>query len=710
SSYAWTFGDGNSSTTTAPTHTYNSSGSYTVTLTATSSNSCTDQVSTSVSIYSLPVASFSANTVCEGTATGFTNGTAGTNSYNWNFGDGTSSTLSGPSKTYGAYGNYNVTLTATSNEGCTDDSTVVVTVNEQPTAAFAATTECSGDSTTFTNNSSGTIATYAWDFDNSSTSTDMSPKVAFTMGGTYDVELTVSTSQGCTDVLSNKITVYSTPTAAYTVSNACLADEVVFTDNGSNGNGALIADREFHFGDGANSFGRKANHTYGNADTFTTAMVVTTVNGCTDTATTDVVIYPMPMVMISGNDTCEFDAINFANNSTIASGTLTSYAWNFGDGNVSTTMAPSHSFDTLGVYNVEMTATSDNGCSSSESISIKVDPKPQALFVATEVCDSDSARFQNHSEIAKGQITYQWTFGDGNISTDEHPWHLFDTFGVYDVTMRVTSNKACATEYTISYEVHAQPIAALPLFPTCLGDSTLIPQEVRDLINPDWKYALRTDDTVLTNLPKGYVYPEVGTYPTSLSIVTPFGCYDSTQTDVVILPVPTLNEWTYTRFENGEMEFNATGDSDTMDITWDFGDGNSASGTVVNYTYTTAGTYQVTCTLTNGSGCTDVITKSVEVFPTGIKEFTESMNLTAYPNPFTNWVKLNYDLNKDAYVKIEIIDMQGRLISTIVDDVQAEGKYIYELNENDLPMATGNAMVKVIVDDKVLLLNLVKLK
>ncbi|MFY0674272.1 MAG: PKD domain-containing protein [Bacteroidia bacterium] len=710
STYAWNFGDGNSSTASAPTHTYSASGNYTVTLTATTTNSCTDQTTASISVYSLPVASFSATTVCEGTATSFTNGTSGTNSYNWNFGDGTSSTLSGPSKTYGAFGSYNVTLTATSSEGCVDDSTLAVTVNEQPTAAFTATTECSGDSTVFTNNSTGTITTYAWDFDNGSSSTDMSPKVAYTMGGDYDVELTVATAQGCTDVNTTSVTVYSTPTAAYNVTDACLEDDAMFADNGSNGNGALIADREFHFGDGMSSFGRSANHTYTSADTFTTAMVVTTVNGCTDTATTDVVIFPMPEVMFSGNDTCEFDAISFANNSTITSGTLATYAWNFGDGNSSTDETPAHSFDTLGVYTVEMTATSDNGCASSESITIKIDPKPQALFVATEVCDNDSVRFQNHSGIAKGQLSYEWTFGDGNSSTDEHPWHLFDTFGVYDVTMKVISNKACATEYTMGFEVHAQPIAALPLLPTCVGDSTLVPQAIIDLVNTEWTYRLRTDDTLITTIPEGYLYPAVGIYPTSLYIETPFGCNDSTSTNVVILEVPTLNEWNYTRLENGEMEFSATGESDTLDVAWDFGDGNGANGDVVNYTYGAPGTYEVTCTLTNGAGCTDVITKTVEAFPTGINEFTKSMNFTAYPNPYTNWVKLNYDLSNDAYVRIEIIDMQGRLITTLVDDIQNEGKYIYELNENDLPVAAGNAMVKVIVDNEVLLINLVKLK
>lgn len=710
SSYAWTFGDGNSSTSTAPTHNYATSGSYTVSLTATSSNSCTDNMSRSVTIYSLPAASFSAAAVCEGTATSFTNSTSGTNTYVWNFGDGTSSSLASPSKTYTAYGRYDVILTATSSNGCVDADTNRVTINEQPVAAFTATTECSGDSTSFTNNSTGTIFSHAWNFGNGNTSNSANPKALYTSGGNYNVSLSVSTAQGCNDRETVAVTVNSTPTAAYTVSDVCLTDDAMFSDDGSTGNGALIADREFIYGDGNNDFGRSSTYNYAAAGTYNSKMVVTTVNGCTDTASTDVVIFPMPEISIAGNDTCEFDAVQFINNSSIASGSIAAYQWNFKDGNVSTTEAPSHSFDTLGIYNVELTATSDNGCITVGTIDIKVEPKPYAQFVATEVCDGDSVRFQNHSDIARGSISFEWTLGDGSTSTDEHPWHEYDTFGVYDVTMRVTSNKACATEYQMSYEVHAQPIAALPLIPTCLGDSVLIPQAIRDLVNPLWSYSLRTNDTVITELPTGLVYAETGVYPTSLAIETPFGCYDSTTTDVVILEVPTINEWTYNRLENQELEFNATGTGDTTVFTWNFGDGTTADGATANHTFTAPGSYEVSCTVTNKAGCTDVISKTVDVFPTGILEITDAMNFTAYPNPFTDWVKFNYELKNDAYVRIEIIDMTGRLISTIVDGTQNSGKYTYNLDETKLPLAAGNAVVKVIVNDEVTTINLMKMK
>ncbi|MBI3142044.1 MAG: PKD domain-containing protein, partial [Bacteroidetes bacterium] len=710
SSYSWSFGDGNSSTSTAPSHTYGKSGSYTVNLTATSSNGCTSQKSASVTVYALPTASFSANTACQGSATTFSNSSNGASTYTWNFGDGTSSTLENPSRTYAADGTYKVTLTALSAEGCSDDVTVDVTVNEQPTAAFSASTECSGDTTAFTNLSTGTISTYAWNLGNGNSSSDANPSQVYTQGGSYTVELTVATSQGCSDKASQTVTVYSTPSAVFTTGNACLSDAASFDDNGSSGNGALLADREFTFGDGNNAFGRSATHTYAQHGDYTVSYKVTTVNGCSHTATTQITLYPMPALAVGAHDTCSGDALTFVNNSTIASGTMT-YGWSFGEGSTSTDAAPTHTYDTMGTYTVSVAAISDMGCISDESFDVQVFPTPDALFVAGEVCVGDSARFQNHSEVAKGSISYEWSFGDGSVSSDEHPYHHYDTFGVFTVTMRVVSNKACANTYSLDYEVHEQPMAFLLLPPTCLGDSTKVPQAVLDAVRSDWSYRLTLGDgTVLTEVPSGYVYTHPGVYNAGLSIQTPFGCFDSASVDVTILPLPVMEDWAYTRLENQEISFGVTNADDSLEYAWDFGDGSVASGSSANHTFGGAGTYTVTCTATNGVGCSVVISKEVEVYPVGISEMAGAMHITAFPNPYTNWVKLDYTLDRNAYVRIEVLDMTGRRVAVVADGQQLAGNQALLLDEHHLPFAAGGAVVKVVVDNEVIFINLMKLR
>lgn len=711
-SYSWSLGDGNSSTDAAPAHGYASSGTYTVSLTATSSNSCTHQASKSVTVYALPAPSFTASTVCFGNATSFTNTTSGTNSYAWNFGDGTSSSLESPSKTYSNDGRYDVILTATSGDGCIGADTSKVTVNEQPVASFTANTVCATDSTHFTNASTGNIFSYNWRFGNGATSKDMSPGTVYTAGGTYQASLQVVTAQGCNDQALVDVTVHAQPTAAFTTADACLSDAVQFADNGSSANGGVIADREWMYGDGNNDFGRNASHMYSSAGIYTTQMVVSTINGCTDTASTSVEVFPLPEVLFTANDTCEKTDLRFTNSTSISKGSVTAYNWMFGDGNSAADMAPTHSYDTLGTYTITLEATSDQGCINSSSSDASVFPNPDAFFVTGEVCDGDSTRFQNHSQIAEGEITYSWDFGDGSTSTDENPWHTYTGFGVYDVTMLVTSNEACANSFKLSYEVHETPVAAFPIAPTvCLEDSLLIPQAVRDAVRSDWMYTVTFGDgSEIDSVPEGYVYAATGTYSAQINIESDFGCMDSANASIEVLEIPTLDDWSYTRLENGEIQFNATA-TDGVDFSWDFGDGNTSSEQNPSNTFTTGGaTYEVSCTVTNAAGCTDVITKSIEVYPIGISEMGSDISVAAYPNPYKDWVKLSYELHKDSYVRIELIDMQGRLVSTLVDQEQMSGAYVFDLYENDLQTASGNMVVRLVVNNEVLHINLTQMR
>ncbi len=126
--FEWDFGDGSSSSDTNPTHTYTAVGSYTVTLTATN-NLGSDVHTAVVEILLAPQASFTTTSPIElGQTAVFTNSSTGDNlSYLWDFGDGNTSTESGPTHTYTAVGDYTVTLTVT-NEVGVDVATAVVEV------------------------------------------------------------------------------------------------------------------------------------------------------------------------------------------------------------------------------------------------------------------------------------------------------------------------------------------------------------------------------------------------------------------------------------------------------------------------------------------------------------------------------------------------------------------------------------------------------
>lgn len=208
-SYAWEFGDGSATSTDEnPSHTYNRSGEYPVTLTASrgivsDDTTFTVVVPVNVLAEAPPIASFSveSDTVLLGDTVSFTNNSANTATYQWDFGDNSAiDTTSSPAHVYNAAGSYDVSLTAFSvlDPVISDDTTFTVTVLEpQVLAAFTTNTDTCGApcSIEFTNTSEN-ANTYLWDFGDGSANVNLpDPSYTYTTPGTYTVKLTAGNTE-----------------------------------------------------------------------------------------------------------------------------------------------------------------------------------------------------------------------------------------------------------------------------------------------------------------------------------------------------------------------------------------------------------------------------------------------------------------------------------------------------------------------------------
>ena len=220
--YSWTGPGGftsNQLTPTRPNCTLAMAGTYTCTTTV---GAQTTTASTQVVIYAQPHASFNATSVCVGQATQFTSTSTTTpsgqsiGSYQWNFGDGQTGTGQSTSHTYANAGTYQVTLTVSTGNGhCTDQVTQTVTVNAEPTASFTATTVCQGDPTQFTSTSSGNqINGYQWNFGDGQTGNGQTVSHSYAQPGTYNVTHIIQTAGGCSDQVTQSVTVNATPVAS----------------------------------------------------------------------------------------------------------------------------------------------------------------------------------------------------------------------------------------------------------------------------------------------------------------------------------------------------------------------------------------------------------------------------------------------------------------------------------------------------------------
>jgi vibriolysin len=145
--------------------------------------------------------------------------------WDWDFGDGNTSTLQNPSHTYAAGGTYNVTLTVTDNDSGTDSVSKNVTVtapNVPPSADFTFATTClTADFTDASSDSDGTIVGWDWDFGDGNTSTAQNPSNTYAADGTYTVTLTVTDDDSATNFISKDVTVSNA---------ACLGDEMFVND------------------------------------------------------------------------------------------------------------------------------------------------------------------------------------------------------------------------------------------------------------------------------------------------------------------------------------------------------------------------------------------------------------------------------------------------------------------------------------------------
>src|SRR5258705_403959 len=121
--YSWNFGDGFTSAAVNASHTYSSAGNYNINLTAISDSECVDSTSHQISIPPLPVSLFNEqHNLCDSLVT-FTNLSTNAIGYDWDFGDGTLSSVTNPVHNYPSTGNYIVTLIANS-QHCSDSSTI----------------------------------------------------------------------------------------------------------------------------------------------------------------------------------------------------------------------------------------------------------------------------------------------------------------------------------------------------------------------------------------------------------------------------------------------------------------------------------------------------------------------------------------------------------------------------------------------------------
>ena len=421
--YAWSFGDGNSSSSTSPIHQYSFSGTYDVELiTSTGVPGCSDTASISITPISSPSATFTAPANnCPGLVS-FINNSLNASNYLWNFGDGTVDITTNPQHLYSTPGNYLVQLIA--NPGtCPDTFDVTISIEPLPVAVFSFTANCDL-SVDFTSSSTG-IASYSWSLGDGNTSGSQMLNHQYASAGTYNVSLEVQNSFGCSQTTQQQVTANSGSVSSFSVQVLPCDTVAEFINTGT------YASAIWDLGDGNTSSLPQLNHDY--APGSYQVRLITDPTGCPDTSTQTVIINPRPVAKFAASQDCSL-GINIYSSSNPA----LAYQWDMGDGTVTSGTVGYYRYQDPGQYRVTLQVADALGCDDVYSDVVNVLYRIQAQFLTSY----DSCLNEVAFTPINGAQSYSWQYGDNSVSSDDMT-HVYSQGGTYPVMMVTNPGTGC---------------------------------------------------------------------------------------------------------------------------------------------------------------------------------------------------------------------------------------------------------------------------
>lgn len=355
--------------------------------------------------------------------------------------------------------------------------------------------------------------------------------------------------------------------------------------------------------------------------------------GCTDTAKTTVIIAPSPNSDFSPNDVCLNQPINFTNLSSVPSGTITAWSWNFGDGSPMVFIqSPSHFYPNIGSYVTSLVVTSNNGCKDTLVKNVVVHPLPDAQFSTDNFCNGSIVPFSDLSTLSGTDILqiWSWNFGDGSpVTNNQNTLHLYPGTGNYTTQLLVSSNFGCKDSVTKVVTINPNPIVNFTAPDTagcdtlCVYFQSLASITGGNIASYSWNYGDGSATGTSSIAEHCYTNNSVllpVTFNVSLTVTSDSGCVTSLTKNnyIIVNPNPIANFTaqpditsivdpiiTFNNLSSGENGWN-----------WSFGDLTTTSiSDPLPHTYPDTAKYLITLIVSNQYSCFDTTYKTITIEP-----------------------------------------------------------------------------------------------
>lgn len=452
--------------------------------------------------------------------------------------------------TYTNVGTYNVKLKVTDASGCSDTLTTqaLVTITDPvPGFTSADTLACPGSTVTFNNTSVAQNYTSVWDFGDGVSSAN--PTHTYAATGFYDVKLHITDQYGCVDSIARRSYIrVDSPVAAFTLSDSissCVPFQIDVKDSST-----YYTSLIWNFGDGTGpSFQPSASHYYGVAGNFQVSLIITSPGGCKDTATKNIAIYDTTGSYVRYNPLagCSPLAINFT---AFTPGPVT-YLWDFGDGYTDTTTVPrdGHIFTSFGDYVPRVIMRDPSGClipvSGTETIHI-TGSKSKFGVDKNLLCDNGVVNFIDSTTFNDPITNWNWSFGDGTVSTEQNPAHLYSLPGIYTVSLNTLTSAGCRDTIIrpAIIKVVLSPVIGITGDSVVCVNGTMKQEGIflrTDTAAVSWQWNFPNGNTAAVQNPPPQTYGAAGNFAITAVAANSSGCRDTAIKNIVVNPLPRVD-------------------------------------------------------------------------------------------------------------------------------------------------------------------------
>ncbi|MDF2187530.1 PKD domain-containing protein [Paraflavitalea sp. CAU 1676] len=639
-STTWDFGNGESATTTDGTSTYNTAGIFNVKMINVYTN-CKDSFSRPLVVMDKPVVNFTApvTTACKAPLTvNFQDASIGAVDWQWDFGDGQTGTGPNPAHTYSTNGQFDVKLTITTRQGCTNTITKPAFVQIiTPTVSFS--NAPAGGCIPYPFSPAANVVSldpvtsYFWEYGDgfsATTAGPVGPIHSYLAAGSYTIKVTITTAGGCTvsSELVNGIRTGTPPASTFTMTptESCASDPIQFTFTGS----ASADEWLWDFDNDSTSTDKNPTHLFIDSGYFNVTVTAFN-NKCPTVSAPQTVHIKPPIARFSYTVACPNNLlVNFVNESKVNTAVYgpVEYIWDFGDGTVlppSPTYGPaSHTYATVGTYAAKLTVRSLNpgDCSHTylQQITLVGEMADFTISPDATACKGELLTITAANSNAANITTYEWSVGGGayTVGPREIFWR-FATTGTYALSLRITDINGCENTKTVNNAVVVSGPTAnfAPVEDGGCTNSTINFTDLSTVAGTIQTWTFDFGDGVVQNLTPGnfkHTYADTGSYVVKMTVKDNNGCEDTfTATDTVFITKPLAGfkgDFT-TICPATDLPFTDTSSGKGLSWRWDFGDGNSSTDQSPIHRYTgTSGTYTVKLVIEDEVGCKDSAIKT----------------------------------------------------------------------------------------------------